>query len=176
MKSLTSFIKKSNNLNFSKKLTLKLDNNTILEAVIKVKDLNESFAKEQIINSVLNKTIKEIISITESIDKIDDVLDNKLDFDDSDNKFETVEFFIPWTSIFDNASYYPSDIIFKILKTDDNVISSHLENQYGWSNQPEVVVFKISSNNIKETKDRLTAKLQNALQTQWVRIDIKDWN
>jgi regulator of protease activity HflC (stomatin/prohibitin superfamily) len=172
MKKLTNFINESNKIDFAKKITLKLENGVIIDAVVKVKDMNESFAKEQIIESILNQKIKEIIAITES-EHFSDMEDDE-DYIDVDNDFEKETFYIPYTSIFE---YIPYDIntLSKAVENDEDVVSVHTEAQYGWTNQPEVVVIEVSSSNIKEAKERLTAKLEASLKTQWVRLDKKDW-
>ncbi len=170
MKKLSNFINESNKMDFTKKITLKLENGVVLDATFKVKDLNESFAKEQIISSILNQNIKEILSITESEDYIEDEVDNI----QADDMLESFQLYVPYTSIFEYITYN-IDIISKTLESDEDVVSTHTEPQYGWSNQPEVVVFEVSTNNLKETIERLIIKLEGSLQTQWVRIVEKDW-
>ncbi|MFM2392568.1 MAG: hypothetical protein RLZZ546_545 [Bacteroidota bacterium] len=171
MKKLTSFINEANKQDFTKKILLTLDNNVILEAKISVKDLNESFANVQISEALLNKKIEKISIITESEENLVDSTITVEPIDESN----ITELYIPWSSIFTEAPYYQADKIANAIQDDEDVVSTYTENQYGWSNQPEVVVVKVESPNIKATKERLKAKLQHALGTEWVRITEKDW-
>ncbi len=168
MKKLTSFIDESNKQEFTKKLLLNLDNNTVLEAKITIKDLNESFANAQILENLLNKTIKSVTVINETEDilpKIESPINNN----------ETVELYVPMSSIFDTEVRYDIDKISSALIGDEDVTSTHTEHDYGWDNQPQVVVVKVETDNLQRTKERLTKKLEHALGTQWVRLSKKDW-
>ncbi len=172
MKKLTSFIHDANKQDFTKKVVITLDNNAVLEAQIKVKDLNESFANTQILESLLNKSIKNVTIVTETVEMTDSTTME----DSIKSEIETVEYYVPWTSIFDTAPYYQADKIANAIKDDEDVISTYEEKQYGWSNQPEVVVIKInSSENIKSTVERIKSKIQNALNTEWIHVSKKDW-
>lgn len=171
MKKLTSFINEANKQDFTKKILLKLDNNVILEAKISVKDLNESFANVQISEALLNKKIEKFSFIAESEENLVDSTMSVEPIDESNIS----ELYIPWSSVFDTPPYYQADKIADAIKDDEDVVSTYTENQYGWSNQPEVVVVKIDSPNIKATKERLVAKLQHALGTEWIHVSEKDW-
>jgi hypothetical protein len=170
MKKLTSFIHESNKQDFTKKVAIILDNNVVLEAKINVKDLNESFANTQILESLLNKSIKNVTIVTESEEMSDSTIINN-----SNPEKETVEYYVPWTSVFDTAPYYQADKIANAIKDDEDVISTYEENAFGWSNQPKVVIAKIESENIKATVERLKSKIQNALGTEWIHMSEKDW-
>ncbi len=171
MKKLTSFINESNKQDFTKKILLNLDNNVILEAKISVKDLNESFANIQISELLINRQIENFTFITENQENL---VDSSI-IEEPSKTSEVVEYYVPWSSVFDTPPFYQADKIANAIKDDENVISTYTENQYGWSNQPEVVIIKIDTVNIKTTKERLLHKLQHALGTKWVRISEKDW-
>lgn len=167
MKKLSSFIHESNKQDFTKKMLLNLDNGIIIEANISVKDLNESFAKSQISEKLLGKKILSFTLLKEDIEE--EVYNNDI------MESPEVEYYIPWTSIFDEAPYYQNEKIANAINDDEDVISTHNEKQYNWSNQPEVVVVKLQSDNERETIKKLTSKIQQALGTEYVRLMKKDW-
>lgn len=169
MKKLTSFINESNKQDFSKNLLLHLDNGVILEAKINVKDINESSASEQISDTVLNKKIqkitisqeKEMVKESKEVEKTTSVQEE--------------EYFVVYTTIFESYSRNPINEIMNAIKDDEDVISTHTENQFGWKNQPEVVVLKLESTKAKEIKNKILSKIQKALNIEWIHITKKDW-
>lgn len=178
MKKLTNFINESNKLDFSKKILIKLENGLEFETFLNVKDVNESSAIEQIKENLKNMKIQTISFIKENMEM--ELLNNDI----IEHEKEILELYVPWSSIFDSDIVYDKDKIIDILTSDESVITVHLENQWGWSNQPEVVVVKVEINenlyhDVVNTEkfiiNELTKKLQKGLDTPWIKIQKKDW-
>lgn len=78
-------------------------------------------------------------------------------------------YFIPWSSWFDMNKYDVEKIqeILSLFLEDE----SWIENQYGQDNLPKVVCFLANYNIIP----KITDKLNREFDTQWIRINEKDW-
>jgi len=78
-------------------------------------------------------------------------------------------YFIVWSSYFDLNSYDTEKMqeILSLFLEDD----SWTETQFGRSNQPEVVCFLANYNILP----KITEKLNQEFETQWIRITEKDW-
>ena len=83
---------------------------------------------------------------------------------------------MPYSSIFDEI-HYDSRKISQTLLNDENVISVFEDNEYGWSNQPEVVIAKIvcEESALPHVLKNITTKLEHAFGTQWIKLTKKDW-
>lgn len=84
------------------------------------------------------------------------------------NKEEKKEYYVEDSSWFDTHSYNHKTIT-KAVK-DGGGDKVHLENKFGWSNQPEVVVFSANENNI----DQIKKAVQKAVGTDSIIIREKD--
>jgi hypothetical protein len=68
-------------------------------------------------------------------------------------------FYVGNTSIFDTPPYYHSEKIAKIVRKAGGQ-RVRLANEYGWTNQPQVVVFKAKSEReAKEIGDRVSEEI-----------------
>ena len=78
-------------------------------------------------------------------------------------------YFIPWSSWFDFNDYDIDKMneVLSLFLTD----VPWTEKQNGQSNQPEVVCFLANYNVIP----KITEKLNQEFETQWIRINEKDW-
>ena len=79
-------------------------------------------------------------------------------------------FFVQWSSWFDTHKYDTKSIMTAIrLGGGKNI---RLENQWGWSNQPEVVVFQWKTpDDFEQIKHNLT----EVVGTEWLILQKKDW-
>jgi len=73
---------------------------------------------------------------------------------------------VSYSSYFD-YNKYDTDVISKVVRENGGK-DVHLENDRGWSNQPEVVVFK-------GDKNRIERALNDAFGTEYIRVSEKDW-
>ncbi len=76
------------------------------------------------------------------------------------------QLYIEWSSWFDSHPYDIEKI--KAAAESAGGKNIHTENQFGWSNQPEVVVFN-------GDKEAVTKAVQEALGTDWIIVREKDW-
>ena len=85
---------------------------------------------------------------------------------------DSEEYYIPWSVFFNTPPYYQTDIIKKCVE-DGGGKKVHTEDQYGWSNQPEVVVFTSS----KEKIENIKTQVKKVLGTEHFFIELKeeDW-
>jgi hypothetical protein len=60
MKKLSTIFDNEEKSNFESTIEIILENGTVIEGVIKVRELNESFAKEVTTQSIQNAKIKEV--------------------------------------------------------------------------------------------------------------------
>ena len=86
---------------------------------------------------------------------------------------KTGEFYIANSSIFDTAPGYKAEMMIKILK--DNGIKAWKENAYGFSNQPEVVVFKGDDKKVEEIIEEHASDIHPKIKKWGVSIYEKDW-
>ena len=168
MEKWTTLINESNKKEFVKQLVITLDNDVVLEAKITIKDINESMANDSL-KTLINKSIKNI-KIVENYEKEENIINSE----PATNEEKEVEFYVPYSSIFHEIPYNTNKII-ECLKNNPDIISIHTENQYGWNNQPEVVVVKVMCEDLNKIKHDLVNKLQHCLGTEWVRLSQKDW-
>jgi hypothetical protein len=168
MEKWSTLINEANKKDFIKKMVITLDNGTVLEAMTTIRDINENMATVSIKGKLLNYSIKNI-KIIESIEMEDKVIS-----EDPIDHTEEIEYYIPYSSIFDEIHYDRAKMI-DCLKDDEDVISIHPEQQFGWNNQPEVLVVKLRSEDLEKSKRRLTNKLQHCFGTEWMRMSEKDW-
>ena len=146
------------------------------------KDIEEyvnSTAKENVdldivAKEILNKYYDMVFVNDFNKDTINDIenpLDEKLmkfsQFLTESNSKKT--YFIAWSSYFDLNSYDTEKMqeILSLFLEDD----SWTETQFGRSNQPEVVCFLANYNILP----KITEKLNQEFETQWIRITEKDW-
>lgn len=108
-----------------------------------------------------NKTIK----ITEK--ELKEIIENKL----NNNR---KEYYVAWSSWFDNHQY-DIDLISSIIENLGEV-NVHVENQFGWSNQPEVVVFEADKDSYFINPKYFKKALQKALNSNWIEVLEKDWS
>lgn len=79
-------------------------------------------------------------------------------------------FYVQWSSWFDTNKYDTKEISTAIrLGGGKNV---RLEKQYGWNNQPEVVVFTWKT---PDDFEQIKNNLIKAVGTEWLNIIKKDW-
>jgi len=78
-------------------------------------------------------------------------------------------YYVKWSMYFDTHEY---DVV-KINSALNEVGATniHLENQFGWSNMPQVVVFQYDSASIQKVEDAL----ESAFKSDWVAVAQKDW-
>ncbi len=86
-----------------------------------------------------------------------------------EEKFKLKSFYIKNSSFFDSHPYDISQISRAVKKAGGKNIRT--ESSYGWSNQPEVVVFDASEDLVED----IAAEVSRALDTEWVHIREKDW-
>ncbi len=77
--------------------------------------------------------------------------------------------YVAMSSWFDTHDYDVEKI--KSIVSSAGGKNVHTENQYGWHNQPEVVVFNVSDDSKKVVQEAL----QKGLDTEWIIINEKDW-
>lgn len=168
MKKLSNYLNESEKQSFTKKVTMELENGIVLETNISVSDLNEVSAQKQIQEILTDKKIKNInvFKITESIDVTENIIKPVN---------EICSYYIPWNQVFekDEVRYDVTSII-ESLKDNDDIISIHIDNQYGWHNQPEVIILQLK-NEDKKILEKTTNILKHTLRTEWVRISKVDW-
>ncbi len=78
----------------------------------------------------------------------------------------TQQFYVDWSSWFDSHEY-DTDAIKEALKK-SGATDIHEENLYGWYSQPSVIVFR-------GDKKKAEAAVQDALGTEWIIINEKNW-
>ncbi len=78
-------------------------------------------------------------------------------------------FYVANSSYFDTNSYDTNAIVKAVRKAGGQNIRT--EKSYGWTNQPEVVVFEVA----EDTVEDIAAEVSRALGTEWVHIREKDW-
>ena len=171
MKKWTNFVNESNKIIFNKNILITLDNGIVLEAKLDIKDLNESFANDQLKENILNKTIKSYCFLKENKENIDDKPPVDIGLS------EIFEYYVPWSSIFDDFGIYSMKKISEALLKDEHVISVYEDHAYGWSNQPEVAIVKIECTEyeLPLILKHLTTELEKAFGTEWIRLSKKDW-
>lgn len=78
-------------------------------------------------------------------------------------------YYVKWSSWFDTHPYN-TKLITQIVESagGQNV---HLENRYGWPNQPQVVVFDVLNGDTESIKKAV----QRGLKTDWIILLSKDW-
>ena len=79
------------------------------------------------------------------------------------------QYYVAWSSWFGTHPYDVSKI--KSIVESAGGKNAHAENQFGWSNQPDVVVFNAKEENIESIKQAL----QKGIGTEWIIISEKDW-
>ena len=79
-------------------------------------------------------------------------------------------YYVKYSSWFD-TNKYPIDLIKSTIK-ETGCGNVWVENQFGWSNQPEVVVFESDESEV----ENISNKIQKVLGTKWIIISEKDWN
>jgi hypothetical protein len=81
-----------------------------------------------------------------------------------------VTYYVAYSSYFDSNKYD----IEKMTKALESIGATdiHTENDRGWSNQPEVVVFKYAGDG---TDYEPTKAIQKAFDTDWIIVRVKDW-
>lgn len=77
-------------------------------------------------------------------------------------------YYIKWSSWFDENKY-DIDLMKSILEKVPGVEDIHTENQFGYTNQPEVLVFRT------DDKKAVEIALEAALGTEWIIVSPKDW-
>ena len=83
---------------------------------------------------------------------------------------DDVTYYVAYSSYFDNNKY---DIVkMKNSLKSIGATNIHTENDRGWSNQPEVVVFDFKGDG---TDYEPTKALQKAFNTDWILVRVKDW-
>lgn len=82
---------------------------------------------------------------------------------------ETKEFYVERSAWFD-THLYNVPLIKEAVKYGGGE-NLHWEKQFGWINQPEVVVFSATENQLPEIKEQV----QKILDTPWIIIKEKDW-
>lgn len=83
-------------------------------------------------------------------------------------------FYVHNSSIFDNKPYYQKEPIAKALK-DAGFTDIHFENAYGWSNQPEVVVFRGDPKEAEKVLMDAGDDIHPLIKKYGVIIHDKDW-
>lgn len=83
------------------------------------------------------------------------------------------EYYVKWSSWFD-AHDYNINLISSTIKS-MGIENVHTENQFGWSNQPEVIVFTPDNESEFMNVNKIKKSLQKALNTEWIIINKKDW-
>lgn len=78
------------------------------------------------------------------------------------------------SSIFDSPPYYQKEKIAQALK-DAGLKNVHFENAYGWSNQPEVVVFTGDPEKAKKAVEGVGSDIHPLIKKWGVIVDEKDW-
>lgn len=109
----------------------------------------------------------------DTINDIENPLDEKklLNFDEFIKESESKKnYFVPWSSWFD-LNPYDIDKIKETISLFINDEFIWVENHFGWENQPEVVCFLAIENIIP----KIAEKLNVVFDTQWIRINEKDW-
>jgi hypothetical protein len=86
-----------------------------------------------------------------------------------ENKDNKNQYYVNWSSWF-NAHKYDIEKIKEAAKK-AGAERVRTGKQFGWSNQPDVVIFNSEGNNIKNIKN----EIQKALDTQWIIISAKNW-
>lgn len=81
----------------------------------------------------------------------------------------TGRYYVDWSSWFDMNPYDIEKIKKAVKKGGGSNI--RLSNNYGWRNQPKVVTFTANNTDIY----RIKKQLQDALGTQWIIIQEKEW-
>ena len=169
MKKLSNFISDSNKQVFNKNIAITLENGTVLDAKISLSDLNETFAKTQILEKILNSNIVSVKFISDNIIVEEGTIDESI-------KSVVSEYYIPYTSLFENGEIrYDFDINASIFENNDAVISTRTEKQFGWHDQPTITVIKFDSINTEAVVKTLEEKMKHTFGTPFVRLTKKDW-
>lgn len=84
------------------------------------------------------------------------------------------QYYIRNSSIFDSPPYYQKEKIAKVL-TDAGFKNVHFENAYGWSNQPEVVVFTGDPEKAVKAVEDAGKDIHPLIKKWGVIADEKDW-
>ena len=118
MKKLSSFISESNKKDFTKKLSITLDNGTVLEAKITISDLNETFAKSQISEKISNKRITNLKFVDSIVsENVSEVKETIVE----------AEYYIPYSSIFESGEYrYDFKLKSSVFENHEDVLSTCL--------------------------------------------------
>ena len=171
MKKLSSFISESNKKDFTKKLSITLDNGTVLEAKITISDLNETFAKSQISEKISNKRITNL-SFVDSNETI--VSENISDVE----TIVEAEYYSAYSSIFESVEYrYDFKLKNSVFENHEDVLSTYKDKQFGWENEPSLLIVKFSTNPkyLEASIKNLQEKLKNTYGSPFVRLTKKDW-
>ena len=83
-------------------------------------------------------------------------------------------YYVHNSSIFDNKPYYQKEPIAKALK-DAGFTDVHFENAYGWSNQPEVVVFRGDPKEAEKVLMAAGDSIHPLVKKYGVIVYEKDW-
>ncbi len=89
---------------------------------------------------------------------------------ESIQKEELQTFYVANSSYFDTHLYNINRIAKAVKKAGGK--NTRTENAHGWGNQPEVVVFDASAEDIVED---IAAEVSRTLDTDWVHVREKDW-
>lgn len=82
---------------------------------------------------------------------------------------EPKTFYVANSSYFDSNPYQTNEIARAVRKAGGKNIKA--ENAYGWTNQPEVVLFDAAEEKVED----IAAAVSRALRTDWIHIREKDW-
>ena len=85
------------------------------------------------------------------------------------NNQQLRSFYVACSSYFDTHSYNINQIVKALKRAGGRNITT--DNAYGWSNQPEVVVFDAPDDMVED----ISAQVAKRLGTDWVLIKEKDW-
>ncbi len=108
----------------------------------------------------------KIVKITEK--ELKEIIENKL------NNNDRKEYYVAWSSWFETHPYN-IELIISTLKS-MGVEDIYKENQFGWSNQPEVVVFMADEGSEFINSKEIEKRLQRTIGTEWIIIKEKDWS
>ena len=82
---------------------------------------------------------------------------------------ELKTYYVVNSSYFDTHPYNINQIVKAVIRAGGRNIRT--DNAYGWSNQPEVVVFDATDDMVED----VAAEVSRDLGTDWVLIKEKDW-
>lgn len=78
-------------------------------------------------------------------------------------------YYVKWSMYFDTHEYDVKKINSALNEV--GATNIHLENQFGWSNMPQVVVFQYDRTSIEKVENAL----QSAFKSDYIDVAKKDW-